>query len=58
MISGVNLSSYYKIASMSQSLNGFIREAMMTKAELASSLTATSMANYPREIGANVDIFA
>jgi hypothetical protein len=60
MISSVNFSNYYKIASMSQSLNGFIREAMITKAELTSSLASsmTTVSNFPKEIGGMVDIFA
>jgi len=57
MISSINYANYYKIASMTQSLNGFIMEAISTKAQISSS-GLTSSLNFPKEIGSKVDIYA
>jgi len=58
MIPSVYLSNYYQIASMSQSLNNFIREAMLARAELNSSLLQTEIINYPSDTGRIVDVYA
>lgn len=57
MIPSLNLNNYYKIASMSQSLNGYIQEAMLAKAELGSSMMEF-ITNYPSDIGSKVDVYA
>ncbi len=56
MISGVNLSQYYKVVSMTNSLNNFIRQATITKSQINASLAST-FAGYTG-IGNNVDVFA
>jgi len=56
MISRINLSQYYKVVSMTNSLNNFIRQAAITKSQLNASLTY-SFAKYTG-IGNNVDVFA
>ena len=57
MIPSLNLNNYYKIASMSQSLNSYIQEAMLAKAELGSSMM-DFVTNYPPDIGGKVDLYA
>ena len=56
MINKVNLSNYYKMASISQSLNRFIRDAIVTKSQLNSKINNSLSAITG--IGKNIDIFA
>ncbi len=52
----INISSYYKMAQISQSLNRFIRQAMVTKTQISSSLNNT-IPSIPG-IGKNIDTYA
>ena len=52
----INLSSYYKMAQISQSLNRFIRQAMVTKAQISTSMN-NAIPSIPG-IGNNIDTYA
>ena len=53
MIGKINLATYYKIAKMNQSLNHFIKEALITKIQINTSLLSTlsSYTNIGNKIG-------
>ncbi len=55
MIDKINLSTYYQMARISQSLNRFIREAMITKSQINTSLKSTS-SSLLNGIGENIDM--
>ncbi|MBN2547141.1 MAG: hypothetical protein JXB50_15170 [Spirochaetes bacterium] len=55
MIGNINLSQYYKVVQMTNSLNSFIRQAAVTKAQINASLSY-SLVKHPG-IGNNIDIF-
>jgi|GEM_PF-5535961 len=53
MIRGVNLSNYYRMAQISNTLNKFMREITITKAHISSTLKSAFSHN---DIGNNVDL--
>ena len=57
MIQKINMSAYYRVARMSQSLNNFMRQAQITKAQITSSLSSVAISSMTG-IGKNIDIFA
>ncbi len=57
MIEKINMSTYYKVARMSQSLNRFMQEALITKTQITSSLSTAAISSMTG-IGKNVDVFA
>lgn len=56
MIHNINLSSYYRMARMNHSLNSFISQARITKAQLSN--TFSSNLSFDPGIGRHVDIMA
>ena len=60
MIDKVNLSTYYKMARINHSLNSFIREALVTKSQISSTISGSTdnSLSSMMGIGKNIDIFA
>ena len=58
MIDKVNLSTYYKMAQISQSLNKFIKQALVTKSQISLSMNNSSSNSLSSitGIGKNIDI--
>lgn len=52
MINSINMSNYFKVVYMSQSLNNYIRQATITKSQINASLTSALYTG----IGSRVDI--
>ena len=57
MIQKLNMSTYYRVARMSQSLNRFMQQALITKTQVASSLSSAALSSMTG-VGKNIDIFA
>ena len=59
MIDKVNISTYYKMAQISQSLNRFIKQALVTKSQISSSINnpMNNSLSSITGIGKNIDIF-
>lgn len=55
MIDKINLSTYNQMARISQSLNKFIREALITKSQINTSANFSS-SSLLKGIGENIDI--
>jgi hypothetical protein len=57
MISGIDMSSYYRIAQLSSSLDRFMTEITIAKAQLSSSMISGSGISI-NGIGSKIDIYA
>ena len=55
MIDKINLSTYYQMARISQSINRFIREALITKSQINTSIKSPS-SSLLNGIGENIDM--
>lgn len=53
MIDKINLSTYYQMTRITQSLNKSIREALITKSQINTSVSSSSSL---KGIGENIDI--
>ena len=56
MISGINMADYNRLASVSQSLNGFIREASIAKNQIINSISLAMATD--NSVVQNVDVYA
>lgn len=60
MINSVSISQYYKIVSITNSLNSYIRMANLAKSQMTANIGDVLSAAQPQhiDIGSRVDVFA
>ncbi len=61
MLSSIDFNTYNRVATMNSKLNGFMRDALMTKIGMTTTISALPSNSSPVKsfgIGNNVDIYA
>lgn len=58
MINGINMQNYYKVAQISRSLNSFMTQISIAKAQINSSLVSNLTLTSGNEIGSKIDLYA